>query len=135
MRGRLTSAVAVAVALAGCGSGGGGGEDVSPIPPKTFGAGEQVVVKAREFRFNPESLLVEEQGGGPASVTIELRNEGNQAHDLRLRRAGDDVGGTPIFGPKQTRTAKVSLDPGSYEVFCSVGDHEALGMKGTLVIQ
>ena len=108
---------------------------MSPIPPKTFGAGKPVVVKASEFRFNPESLLVEDQGGGPASVTIELRNEGNQAHDLRLRRAGDDVGGTPIFQGGRSRSVQFPLEPGEYTIYCSVGNHRELGMDGSLTVR
>jgi plastocyanin len=130
----VTLGVGAAVLLAGCG-GGGGGEDVKPIPPTRVTADKPVSVRADEYSFNPESILVADPGAAPAEITVELRNDGAQAHDLRLRRGGEDVGGTPIFGPNETKTAKVSLDPGSYEMFCSVGNHEDLGMKGTLVVE
>jgi plastocyanin len=125
----LTLLAVGAVALAGCGGdddGGGGGGAV------TVPADAPIEVSADEYKFSPESIVVE-GGGGPLKVT--LRNDGATAHDLRVQHDGEDVGGTPIFGPDQSKTATVALKPGKYEFICSVGDHEALGMKGTLEVK
>ena len=133
MRGTLTVSVAAAVALSGC--GGDDGDGGSGAPAVTVAAGKPLAVKANEYRFEPASLVVDSGAKGASVVTVELKNDGAVAHDLHVRRGADDLGGTPIFGPGQAKTAKLSLTPGSYDIFCSVGDHEALGMKGTLVLR
>ena len=98
-------------------------------------AGRPVTVAADEYEYSPESIVVTGSGSGATKLRIELENDGSQAHDLRVRRGEEDVGGTPIFSPGETKTAEVSLDKGEYEIFCSVGDHEQLGMKGKLTVK
>ncbi|MEA2448681.1 MAG: hypothetical protein QOG63_613 [Thermoleophilaceae bacterium] len=117
-----------AATLAGCGGGGGGGGD----PAVTVPAGKVVEVKASEFKFVPTKIVVD-AGSGPVKIT--LHNDGATAHNLRVEKGGDDVGGTPIFVPGQSQTASLALKPGRYEFLCSVGDHAALGMKGTLEVR
>jgi uncharacterized cupredoxin-like copper-binding protein len=45
------------------------------------------------------------------------------------------VGGTPTFQGGRTRTAWIKLQLGSYRMVCTVGDHEDLGMVGTLEVE
>jgi plastocyanin len=129
MRRTLTLAAVGAAALGGCGGGDGGG------PATTVAAGKPFVVKADEYKFDPGKVVVKAGTTGPTTLTIQLTNGGAQAHDLHLERGGDDLGGTPVFGPGQTKTAKVTLTPGTYDFVCTVGDHEQLGMKGTLTVK
>jgi plastocyanin len=129
MRRALTLLTVAAALLAGCGGDDDGGGDG---PATTVPAGEPVAVTAREYEFEPASIVVQKPSG---PVEIELTNDGGVAHDLKVRDGGDDLGGTPIFGPGQTESASVELEPGTYEFYCSVGDHEALGMKGTLEVE
>jgi plastocyanin len=122
----LTLALAAAIALAGCGgsSAGGGGKSV------TVAAGKPVAVTATEYRFDPGKIAV-----SAGTVRFDLRNDGSQAHDLRVQKGGQDLGGTAIFGPGQTQSGQVKLAPGTYDFICSVGNHAELGMKGTLVVK
>ena len=69
----------------------------------------------------------------PGSAIIELRNAGEDAHDLRMRR----VGGTRVYAWPVTQSGgvvdeEVRLLPGRYLLWCSVADHRALGMQATL---
>jgi plastocyanin len=125
MRRTVTLGAAAAVALAGCGSGGGGGKTV------TVSGGKPIAVTADEYKFDPSNIVVNSSG----PVRIRLTNDGSQAHDLHVERDGDDLGGTPVFGPGQTKTATVKLTPGKYDFLCTVGDHAAQGMKGTLTVK
>ena len=66
-------------------------------------------------------------------VTIELANFGEDAHNFKLRR----VGGTHVYTIGKTqpgaRTAKtLRLRHGRFKYWCSIADHKARGMKGTL---
>jgi plastocyanin len=129
MRTALTLLAAGTAALAGCGGddGGGGGGAAVTVP-----AGKPFEVKASEYKFEPANIVVD---GGSGPVKITLRNDGALAHDLRVEKGGDDVGGTPTFGPNQSQTASVTLEPGKYDFICSVPGHEGLGMKGTLEVK
>ena len=91
----------------------------------------RVQAVADEFRFSLSRSRV------PAGrVTIELANFGEDAHNFKLRR----VGGTHVYtigktlpGARTTKTLR--LRHGRFTYWCSVADHEARGMKGTLRVR
>jgi uncharacterized cupredoxin-like copper-binding protein len=124
---RLAVPFALLLAAAGCGGNEGGG----PSRTVTTEAGGAVTVIAREYSFDPNRVVV----GGAGAVRIVLRNDGDLAHDIRLQRDGEDVGGTPSFAPGGTRSVRLRLQPGTYEMLCTVGDHAQLGMKGELRVK
>jgi hypothetical protein len=69
-------------------------------------------------------------------VVIQLRNEGEDVHDLRLRR----IGGTrtysfPLTTPGSRSTLSLRLLPGRYRLWCSVADHAQLGMRAVLRVR
>jgi plastocyanin len=133
MRTLLTAIALVpaAVGLAACGGGDnkdGGGS----APAVTVSKGQPVHVKGFEYRFEPGSVVVQ-GGGGP--VTVEFENAGTLAHNLRIEQGGQDLGGTPTFTRGETKTATVDLQPGTYELICTLGNHAAEGMTGTLTVK
>jgi plastocyanin len=123
---RLAVPCTVLVLLAGCGGG-----DQKSTGSATVRAGGTVPIRADEYAFDPGRVVVD----GAGTLTIRLRNAGSLPHDIRVRRGGRDVGGTPSFEPGGTETARVSLTPGTYQFLCTVGDHAKLGMRGTLVVK
>jgi plastocyanin len=124
---RLAAPLAAVALAAGC----GGDDQDEAGRTVTVDGGDTVVVTAREYSFDPERVVVE--GGGP--LTIELENAGDLAHNLRLRRGGQDVGGTPTFPGGRTESGRVRVEPGAYEMICTVGDHAELGMTGELEVK
>ena len=71
---------------------------------------------------------------GPA--VIELANFGQDAHDLRVQRIGArHIAGTPVVQPGRRAELTVKLAPGRYSFWCSVADHRARGMRGTLIVR
>jgi plastocyanin len=124
---RLAVPLAVVALMAGC----GGDDEEGPGRTVTVGARDTVDVTAHEYAFDPERIVVEAGG----SLTIELRNDGDLAHNLRLRRDGREVGGTPTFPGGRTESGQVRLQPGTYEMLCTVGDHAELGMTGELEVK
>jgi plastocyanin len=119
-----------AAALAGCGgSGGSGGGKTATVK-----AGQPVRFTAREYKFDPGNLTVN-AGGKPATVPITLHNSGALAHDLKVERGGQEIGGTGVITADKDSSATLRLAPGSYTFFCSIGDHAQLGMKGTLRVR
>jgi plastocyanin len=49
---------------------------------------------------------------------------------------GDQLSKTPVFQNSDgTKTLEIDIQPGTYRMFCSVGDHASRGMEGELVIK
>ncbi len=90
-----------------------------------------VRVVGDEYSFDPGRVIVR----GAGTLTIRLENVGELAHNLRLTRDGEDVGGTTTFPGGRTETARVNLEHGRYEMICTVGDHAELGMVGELRVR
>lgn len=124
---RLAAPFALLVLAAGC----GGDDREASGRTVTLDAGGTVTVKAHEYAFDPDRVVVR----GPGPLTIKLRNDGDLAHNIRVRRGGDEIGGTPSFPPGRTEAASLRLKPGKYELLCTVGDHAELGMRGELEVK
>ena len=124
---RLAVPCALLLAAAGCGGEDGG----KPTRTVTTDVGGTLTVTAHEYSFDPNRIVV----GGAGAVRIVLRNEGDLAHNIHLERDGEDVGGTPSFAPGDSRSVRLDLRPGTYELLCTVGDHAQLGMKGKLTVR
>jgi plastocyanin len=124
---RLAVPCALIASLGAC-----GGDDEEPEPRAvTVNPGSTLRVTAKEYSFDPGRVVV--RGAGP--LTIRLRNAGELAHNLELERGDEDVGGTPTFPGGETRSGRVNLEHGRYEMVCTVGDHAELGMTGTLEVR
>jgi plastocyanin len=88
-------------------------------------------VVAREFSFQLSRTKLR---SGP--VTIELANFGEDAHDLRVQRAGArHIVGTPVVPAGGRAELTLTLRPGRYRFWCSLADHRARGMSATLVVR
>jgi uncharacterized cupredoxin-like copper-binding protein len=92
------------------------------------GAGEIVMT---EYRFNPRDATV--KGG----TELNVRNEGQIAHDLTLEQPGSNqrVIGTDTFLGGDGGKLRVDLPPGRYKMVCTVPGHEERGMVGTLRVR
>jgi plastocyanin len=126
---RLGPTLALCAALVvGCGDDddGGGGGRTATVPP-----GAQVRVTAEEYSFDPDRIVV--KGAGRLRLTVE--NDGSLAHNLKVFRGDDEVGGTPTMPAGRTESGLVNLEHGNYRFICTVGDHADLGMTGTLVVR
>jgi hypothetical protein len=66
-------------------------------------------------------------------VNLEAIDAGMDPHDLRLRHSGS---GPQLGAPELTSGKRwdgvVDLKPGSYHLWCSLPEHERLGMHATL---
>lgn len=90
----------------------------------------RVQVVAQEFSLAPSRsrILV-------GRAIIELANFGEDAHDLRLKRdGGTHVWGWPVVQPGGVADRTVTLPAGRYSLWCSLGNHRALGMVARIVV-
>ncbi|MCU0306700.1 MAG: hypothetical protein MUE51_02855 [Thermoleophilia bacterium] len=84
-----------------------------------------MLVFAREHRLAPSRRTV------PAGRLIaQLRNIGEDDHDLVVRDAAGRVRATTgVVRPGGLGRLTVRLAAGRYDLVCTVGGHEALGMR------
>ena len=69
-------------------------------------------------------------------LTVELSNRGEDDHNLNILREGSDQPPIqlPDTSPGQRRTQTFTVAPGTYRLWCSLPQHEALGMQTTLTV-
>src|SRR3954447_7649159 len=132
----LPGVVVAMLVLSGCGGGGDdkkgdGGQNKDSV---TVGHNQPIAFGADEYSFEPKNVTVNAGTSKPTVVRFVLRNNGSLAHDLHIQKDGQDLGGTPIFAPGKVDSGQATLAPGTYQFICTVGDHAALGMKGTLTV-
>ncbi|HEX6651828.1 MAG TPA: hypothetical protein VF072_03730 [Thermoleophilaceae bacterium] len=106
-----------------------GSGDPPPSDPVLAGF---VSVGAKEFALTLSRPLV-----GKGSVRVELRNIGEDPHNLVVSPEGTH---TPLasfstIDPGTYERKTVALDPGRYQLWCSLEGHEAKGMSVTLRVQ
>ncbi len=88
-------------------------------------------VKAVEYSY---TLSRPEVSAG--EVIVELNNQGEDPHNLKLEREGseDPALEVPTAAAAEQTSAHFVLSPGSYHLYCSLYKHEAKGMTATLVV-
>jgi plastocyanin len=90
-----------------------------------------VQVVAREFSFALSRPTIK-----AGTAIVELDNQGEDAHDLRMRRVGGSrVYTWPTVLPGRYSDREYRLLPGTYVFWCSIADHRARGMTATLVVR
>jgi plastocyanin len=122
---------------AGLGFGCGGGDgDERPTRTLTVESGRELRVMGDEYRFDPSRVVIAgAREREPSEVRIALRNEGALAHNLKVFRGDEELGGTPTFQGGRTDSGTVRLRPGEYRMVCTVGNHADLGMVGELEVR
>ena len=83
-----------------------------------------------DYRFRPADVEVRR-----GRVRIAVVNRGRLAHGLRILRGGREVVRVAAQLPGRRRTVTARLRPGRYRMLCAIGNHEELGMWGTLVVR
>ncbi|QIF02363.1 cupredoxin domain-containing protein [Roseimicrobium sp. ORNL1] len=64
-----------------------------------------------------------------------VTNGGSAKHNFEIEGQGMEKKFLTDVGPNETKTLHVDLKPGSYKVYCPVGDHEEHGMKMDLTVK
>lgn len=88
-------------------------------------------VKAVEYSY---TLSRPEVSAG--EVIVELNNQGEDPHNLKLEREGseDPQLEVPTAASAAQTSSRFTLSPGTYRLYCSLYKHEAKGMEATLVV-
>jgi len=99
--------------------------------PQPEGAVSHLGVKAVEWSY---TLSRPEVAAG--EVIVELSNQGEDNHNLKLQRegSGDPPLVVPEAAPDEHTTAGFDLPVGTYRLYCSLFEHDEKGMHATLVV-
>jgi hypothetical protein len=92
--------------------------------------GDTVEMKMDEYLFGLPSLTL------PAGrVVFQIQNLGFEGHNVEILR-GDSVVAKleHDLSPAQTAFLEVELEPGEYQLLCTVAGHDGKGMLETLTI-
>jgi len=124
-----TPTVASAVTPSGLPSTSPAATGTATTTPSVAGVAIQsITVNGGNYYFKPNKITVKK---GDA-VKITFVNDGG-FHDFVLD--GYNVK-TDIIGSGKTQTVSFTADKaGAFAYYCSVGNHRAMGMQGTLVVQ
>ncbi len=88
-------------------------------------------VSAREFH-----LVLSRASVKAGVVVIQLQNDGEDVHDLRVRRiGGQHLFRFPLTDPGKRSEVAMRLRPGRYTLWCSVANHAQLGMRAVLRVR
>ena len=122
------------VSLVGCGDDD---DDTAATEATTTeeaadGGGGATEVSMTEYAFDPADLTVSK--GDTVSVT----NGGKAPHNYTVDVADPPPEGKPTtdnLDPGEQGAFGVAIDPGEYDVICTIPGHAEKGMKGTLTVE
>ena len=118
----LAAALAVAAALpaAGC------ADDSAPARVRDG----RVTVTLDDFSIAPQRIRAK-----PGRISFRAVNRGAIGHTLRVMRSGRDVAAVKTLLPGASGTGSGTFERGDYKLLCILGNHEELGMYGTLTVR
>ena len=118
----LAAALAVAAALpaAGCADGSA---------PARVRDG-RVTVTLDDFSIAPQRIRAK-----PGRISFRAVNRGAIGHTLRVMRSGREVAAVKTLLPGASGTGSGTFERGDYKLLCILGNHEELGMYGTLTVR
>lgn len=145
----LGAALMAVLIFASCGDGGG--EDESAASPRpvdttttapsspaetttmtTAPAAAATTVTATLTEF---SIELSQQTFAPGTYEFVAEEAGEFPHALSIEGPGVDSTSTDVIEPGgESQTLTVTLEPGTYEIWCPVGNHRAQGMETTITV-
>lgn len=131
--GRVALVGALAATLTGAAACGYGTANPQPAYPAPQSAGQvkgaPVAVTLAEYNINLAKSTL-----SPGTYTFVLKNVGKVTHSLAISGPGvDQTSGLVNSGG--TTTLTVTLEPGTYDVWCPVDDHRGMGMETNLTVK
>ena len=82
-----------------------------------------------EYAFSPPSITVK------SGDTVTAKNDGQSIHNLTLVDGNNELAGTDNVDPGSSADLKVDVDPGTYQMICTIPGHEDLGMAGDFTVE
>ncbi len=123
------AAAALTLVLAACGSSGSSASSSGGSTAQPAASGKKIDVTLKDFSITVAGGSTVKAG----TYTFVVTNQGPSSHNLTINGPGVSDQATPTFGPG-TKNLTVTLKNGTYDLFCSVPGHRALGMDTKLTV-
>lgn len=130
--------------LAGCGGedgGGATGADTAPPPTASAPTAEggattgptqaATTVEVTETEF---AIQLSQTDFAPGQYTFRVANAGQYPHNLLIEGPGVQGESSATFQGGQSGDLTVTLQPGTYTLWCGIGNHRAQGMETTIQV-
>ncbi len=91
---------------------------------------DTIEVNETEFSLDPANITLDQ----PGTYVFRAVNSGDEVHALEIEGEGIEEE-TVDIPPGESTLLEVNLDPGTYVLYCPVGDHEERGMRGTVTVR
>jgi uncharacterized cupredoxin-like copper-binding protein len=91
---------------------------------------ETIEVQETEYSLDPTEITLDR----PGTYLFRASNSGEVEHALEIEGEGIEEE-TEDIQPGESTLLEVNLDPGTYKLYCPVGDHEERGMIGTVTVE
>ena len=128
IRSRGTPRLAVGLAAAALALAVGGGTTAAAMP-RTWTSDTPVTVTEREF-----SLTLSTKNFSPGTYIFTINNAGTASHGLSIKGPGVNSTSSIISGGKSTKLT-VALKKGTYDLWCPVDNHRAMGMMTKITVK
>lgn len=122
MRKLLLATLLLPALLAGCGA------DDEPEPAADAPI-RTIRITETDFRLQPANVRLDRAG----TYVFEAVNRGTADHALEVEGEGVE-GETETIGAGASARIEVTLEKGTYELYCPVGNHRDQGMVGKVVV-
>jgi plastocyanin len=128
------AALGIGLAIAGCGDDDDQGSATTATAPaaRPASGGESLELTADPggaLKFDKKTLAAD-----AGTVEIVMDNPSQVPHNVAIEGDGVDEHG-PVVERDKTSTVAADLEAGTYEFYCSVGEHRQAGMEGTLTVR
>jgi plastocyanin len=123
------SAVALGLLLVACGGGSSGGSTSSGAPAAAAPAGNTLTATETDFH-----IALSKSSIPAGTYAIKAVNSGQTTHALEINGPGVSDKATAGISPSSTATLTVTLTKGSYEIWCPVANHKAMGMDTHITV-
>ena len=132
--GRVVTASLAIVLLAACGGTSNASTSAAPSPNAAAAAaakpaGTNVGVTEKEF-----SITLDKTSFSPGTYTFAIRNQGQYPHNLKISGPGVSSAASPIMTGGNSGSLTVTLQKGSYQLWCGVPGHKDKGMLTTIKV-
>jgi plastocyanin len=126
---------AVTLAASACGSSSGSGSSSTTVTEAAGGGGGALSGKTIDVTLKDFSIAVASTGSlAPGTYTFHVTNDGPSSHNLTVNGPGVSDTATPTFAAGGSMDLTVTLQSGTYDLFCSVPGHKQLGMDTPLTV-
>jgi plastocyanin len=80
-------------------------------------------------------IALSKKSFAPGAYVFVAQNKGHEEHALAITGPGLSNKKTALLSPGQSAKLNVTLRKGSYDIFCPVPGHKALGMNVTIAVK